>query len=218
MHAGMHAWTTIIEIESHSFLSFRKTKQTDWGSWTVVWQDSMGGLETYCRHCHKWIPVAAASSSSNSMDDENNNDTWDCIIHVGDMASLALGRGPASSTDNHDADTACGTRCKVQWPSPRHRVVSPTKGERTSLVYFAYPPASCSIQTMQDAISNWSGNDDRGLQLPLSEYYLLHDQSSTSSSSASFQQTVHGTYTKLRSLSIREVIQEKWKQVQRNSE
>eukprot|EP00554_Chaetoceros_debilis_P010665 CAMPEP_0194109020 /NCGR_PEP_ID=MMETSP0150-20130528/8623_1 /TAXON_ID=122233 /ORGANISM="Chaetoceros debilis, Strain MM31A-1" /LENGTH=69 /DNA_ID=CAMNT_0038797877 /DNA_START=33 /DNA_END=239 /DNA_ORIENTATION=+ len=30
---------------------------TDWGSLTVVWQDSMGGLQIYCHDCDKWNDV-----------------------------------------------------------------------------------------------------------------------------------------------------------------
>jgi len=257
---------------------------TDWGSWTVVWQDSVGGLETYCRKRHKWIPVPPpgkattintrartndSTKHANVDGEENQNEddeVWDCIIHVGDMSSLTLGWAkPARGDDGQDIPTiptaTNGTTTvttnstdmttipttnndptyDAEWPSPKHRVLSPTDAERTSLVYFAYPPASCSIRQM---IKAWTmagpsskyvddNNDDEShnllledRRLPLSEYYLLKDQSMTSSSPSS--QTAgeisveareaaaaEAVYNKLESLTIREAIQEKWNQVQR---
>jgi hypothetical protein len=194
---------------------------TDWGSWTVVWQDTVGGLETYCRKCQRWIPVATTSPLHDKQ--LSLSDTWDCIIHVGDMSSLALGWGP-SPQEEEDSNTLVVNNDEdavdAEWPSPRHRVISPSQTQRTSLVYFAYPPASCSILKMQGALQLWNANNVRDRRLPLSEYYLLRDQSTSSSSSYDdgddAGRKAKAIYEKLQSLTIREAIQEKWKQVQRD--
>jgi isopenicillin N synthase-like dioxygenase len=198
---------------------------TDWGSWTVVWQDSVGGLETYCRKCQRWIPVATIAAPPPAADDHlviPPTDIWDCIIHVGDMSSLALGWAPPSIhvVDEKDENKVFVVAEEAQWPSPRHRVLSPSQSERTSLVYFAYPPASCSIRKMQDALQNhetvWNPTNDRDRRLPLSEYYLLKDQSAAPSISTSdSEDRAKAVYEKLQSMTIKEAIQEKWKQVQR---
>ena len=198
-------------------LQLGSSPHTDWGSWTVVWQDDQGGLETYCRRCHKWIPVAPPTPSHN----DDKNDTWDCIIHVGDMASLALGKEPStssSSTSSSSAEKEASgdtSSVVVQWPSPRHRVVSPSQGERTSLVYFAYPPPSCSIREMQDAVRR-ANHLATGRRLPLDEYYLLRDQQLSPVDTTSWKESAEAAYAKLQSRTIRQVVQEKWNQVQRS--
>lgn len=84
---------------------------TDWGSLTIVWQDRVGGLETFCRAHDRWIAVPPMSTNGSSIP---------FIVHIGDATSLAMGKSP-------------------HWPSPLHRVrCSDTK--RRSLVYFCYPP------------------------------------------------------------------------------
>jgi isopenicillin N synthase-like dioxygenase len=170
---------------------------TDWGSWTIVWQDSVGGLETYCRACQKWVGVQAPPVDTKA---------WQCIVHVGDMASLAL---------ENVSKRTCNS---VQWPSPRHQVVN-SELERTSLVYFGYPPAEASIQDMQKSLAGWKVKN-RGRRLPLEEYYLLHDQSS-SVGRATKEAATKSPESMLRfieSVSVQGVIQEKWYQVQRGSD
>lgn len=213
---------------------FGSSPHTDWGSWTVVWQDNVGGLETFCRRCQKWIPVpppspplATATASTNhqtittttTFAPSNQPHIWNCIVHVGDLASLALGKEqhPVQPSTGHDNSQ----EGLVQWPSPRHRVVSPTQTTRTSLVYFAYPPPSLSLCQLQEALVDW--NKPRGLQLPLSEYYLLQDQSSSNTSignddpDGGGEQQAMASYQQLRNRSIRNVIHTKWTQVQRES-
>lgn len=194
---------------------------TDWGSWTIVWQDNVGGLETLCRHCQKWIPVVVVDDVDDDIDDKESmsttdTDTWNCIVHVGDLASLAF------TTELEDDVTSTATATAlVEWPSPCHRVVSPTNHQtRTSLVYFAYPPASISLPQLQTALHGW--NPPKGRRLPLSEYYLLKDQSSHSACSTRkdsiiMDQKAMTAYKQLLSRSIQEVIQTKWIQVQRTS-
>jgi hypothetical protein len=218
---------------------------TDWGSLTVVWQDDVGGLQTYCRACHKWVDVKPSSSSSvsrkgSSQEVERLNDSyrWECIVHVGDMASLALDVGndneAVASSDAATKPTDTNPANRMCWPSPKHRVVSSATQERTSLVYFGYPPASCSLKSIQEALRDWKPSS-RGHRLPLSDYYLLRDQSSTSAAeggtatgekspirapasagmySTSLSPESH-SYSLIRALSVREIVAWKWSQVQR---
>lgn len=243
--------------------TFGSSPHTDWGSWTVVWQDTVGGLETYCRRCQKWIavppnrsacktgttstsasPESAATTNTNTAAAASNHHhqhqdyIWNCIVHVGDLASLALGKEPPP-LDNHDDVDEDGNKKNnegcIQWPSPRHRVVSPTQSTRTSLVYFAYPPPSLSLTQLQEALQvvHWNRNS-RGVRLPLSEYYLLQDQSLSTSVSTTTctatnskndkhdlfllkEQQATASYQQLRNLSIRDIVQTKWAQVQRDS-
>jgi isopenicillin N synthase-like dioxygenase len=213
---------------------------TDWGSWTIVWQDDVGGLETYCRSCHQWgVPVPPPSRSSttttttsNTTSSSNTTFTWNCIVHVGDMASLAL-QQPRESTNkggatmkNDSSSSSPPPHC-YYWPSPKHRVVTSNK-ERASLVYFGYPPAHTSIRQIRQQLQNWN-TQHRGSHLPLEEYYLLQDQSSTtttttntsissssSSSSSEKEKELQVFYaSSIEAMSIQDVIQEKWNQVQR---
>jgi hypothetical protein len=233
---------------------------TDWGSLTVIWQDDVGGLQTYCRACHKWVDVKPSCISSTSTSllsscsrtstgqqierRQTDNHRWECIVHVGDMASLVLdvGNEVASDVANVDCDatnkltddTKNLTRT-ICWPSPKHRVVSSATSERASLVYFGYPPASCSLQSIQDELRDWKPSL-RGHRLPLRDYFLLQDQSSNastgsaaaaattnpaaaallSSSSSSTLSQEHRSYSWIRELTIREIVAWKWSQVQRN--
>lgn len=177
---------------------------TDWGTWTVVWQDEVGGLETYCRACKKWVAVRPSEPTT--------GETWRCILHVGDMASIALDHSQQLGSDNKmsNPDSTTTQSCNIKWPSPRHRVLC-SKEERTSLVYFGYPPVSSSIEDMHLQLKDWKLSS-RGLRLPLKEYYLLHDQSKDSKEDSI---DYDATFNKLKSLPLQELIQEKWKQVQR---
>jgi hypothetical protein len=174
---------------------------TDWGSWTIVWQDSVGGLETYCRKDHRWVAVPPPQTSSSSMN------AWHCIVHVGDMASLALERPyDISMDDNYNRLSYC-------WPSPKHRVLTSSQHERASLVYFGYPPSHTSLNEIRKALKAWKPNH-RGRCLSLNEYYLLQNQSSAEKEGAENESS---TYSSIEYLSIQQVIEEKWNQVQRAS-
>lgn len=169
--------------------------------------------------------------------DDVVGENWDCIVHVGDMASLALSRQrhvdekAEEMRDSKRTDTSTltstelSTISRIQWPSPRHRVVCSPTFYRTSLVYFAYPPASCSIEAMQRALEMTKNNDVKFDEknedgLPLRDYYLLHDQSSnvscsTADETKSRDVSAHAAFRRVKFQSISGVIQAKWNQVQR---
>ena len=166
---------------------------SDWGSLTIVWQDTSGGLQTYCHECDKWSDVAA------SMGDPGDNfskDTINLFVHVGDFLSLAT-RG--------------------EYPSPRHQVLCPirTKGtskdSRCSLVYFAYPPLGVSLEDVETKLS--TGKAPRASMIPVhyDRYSLLHNQSAQSSEAPSHREV----YERIRKKPFEEAIKEKWGQVQR---
>lgn len=188
------------------------SEHTDWGSWTIVWQDSVGGLETFCRPHQKWVGVEPPAA-------KEGGEEWYCVVHVGDMASLALGLPSSSLSGTVGNSTSSAIRPMIRWPSPKHRVVT-SRRERTSLVYFGYPPAQSSIHGIQKALENWNV-PSRGKCLPLPEYYLLHDQSSSSpivGEETNFEALLpDDIYSSIAELSVQEVIQKKWKQVQRTS-
>ncbi|CAJ1965631.1 unnamed protein product [Cylindrotheca closterium] len=208
---------------------------TDWGSWTIVWQDDVGGLETYSREHQQWEPVPTAKSNVSAASSANDTTCtaaeayyWHCIVHVGDMASLALRKNSSSTTTDNTAPesllveaptTSSSSYYNYYWPSPEHRVQTSTTQKRASLVYFGYPPANTSIRTIRQRLKDWKSYC-RGSPLPLSEYYLLQNQSSSLSSSIDGKGATEGQlqeyFEKLETLSIQEVIKEKWKQVQRN--
>lgn len=59
------------------------SEHTDWGSLTIVWQDDVGGLQTYCQVCNKWIDVDAnvAATDDYVNSEEGNNDINTNINH-----------------------------------------------------------------------------------------------------------------------------------------
>jgi isopenicillin N synthase-like dioxygenase len=164
---------------------------TDWGSWTVVWQDDVGGLQTYCHAHEEWVNVAASPL-------EASRATF--VVHVGDVTSLAMGHASSQSK-------------KVAWPSPKHRVISPLESiPRASLVYFAYPPPGISLEDMEKAL----GSETRGdvpAAIPYNEYFVLRNQS-TGDVHAKLPEE---TYIDIRSRPLDRVFEEKWKQVQRST-
>ena len=181
------------------------SSHTDWGSLTVVWQDDKGGLQTYCNACEKWTDVAAPERKRTTK-------TINFFVHVGDFLSLAThGEGM--------------THLPI-WPSPRHRVICPTKQPdqtteknqcRRSLVYFAYPPPNISLAAAQKVVEPLICDDSCESTVMFQDYSLLHDQSqhqgdpTNGGSSTNFE-----TYENMRQRPFGEVIQEKWDQVQRN--
>eukprot|EP00980_Cylindrotheca_fusiformis_P020086 scaffold7161_cov133-Cylindrotheca_fusiformis.AAC.9 len=194
---------------------------TDWGSWTIVWQDDIGGLETYCRYCHNWVPVPPSSPSTSTT---TTTSVWKCIVHVGDMASLAL-----QPTNHHQVPVSSQEDSYYySWPSPKHRVVT-SHQERASLVYFGYPNANTSIQQLKTTTQEeFKTTKRRSKPMPLSEYSLLQDQSTnatttTITTSSSIQHTqedvvllAQKAYKTIEKMSIQQVVQEKWNQVQRS--
>jgi hypothetical protein len=144
---------------------------TDWGSWTVVWQDSVGGLQTYCHACQTWVDVTPAPApspvaSSPSLLNIGTKNRWNCIVHVGDVTSLVLSAlknqiqqcTAEPQSQSHHAQQQLQQQQQqqqrvVSWPSPKHRVVSCNQ-KRTSLVYFAYPPPHLSLKDIERILQN----------------------------------------------------------------
>jgi hypothetical protein len=194
---------------------------TDWGSLTVVWQDEVGGLQTYCHACQTYRHVTPSPKSTTTENGETEP-VWNCIVHVGDVTSLALAAA-AAATESDDSSSI--HQHPRQWPSPKHRVVSQDR-LRTSLVYFAYPPPHLSLQDVTSALVQWAPASDSDshtttttttkllpvplpVPLPLNEYYLLKNQSTESDVTAA---------TVLQSIQhqpLGEVFLQKWNQVQR---
>jgi hypothetical protein len=186
---------------------------TDWGSFTVVWQDTVGGLQTFCHGCEKWADVAAEIPGDSGV--------VRFVVHIGDITSLALGRALQETSskdrrevviDDNDIETA-----PVVWPSPKHRVLSPTTQKRASLVYFAYPPHDISIREITTNLTSWCQQQQVNSyslippnRVPYDEYYLLHNQSMASSVTPEQQ------FQAIVDRPLKDVFSEKWEQVQRS--
>jgi hypothetical protein len=212
------------------------SEHTDWGSLTVVWQDSVGGLQTYCRACKKWIDVKAAAAAAveetttttTTETTKGPNHRWNCIVHVGDMASLVLDRNSDDENLSSNIDTN-NTKNSISypWPSPKHRVKSHPHKERASLVYFGYPPRKLSLDRIQKCLDEgWPHFSTRGQRLPLAEYYLLRNQSATEeqtgagagagAASGDNETEARRLYQTMWSLPIQDIVRLKWEQVNRD--
>jgi 2OG-Fe(II) oxygenase superfamily len=210
---------------------------TDWGSFTVVWQDRVGGLQTYCRACQAWVDVPSsprASKARAEVRDEQPDGRVEFIVHVGDMTSLAIRQArllssssPASKSkgpEKQDSAYNGSEPIMVPFPSPLHRVLSPRAEKRVSLVYFAYPCPEASLDDLVHALLEWrllpesptqrldDRVKDRGV--PFEEYYLLRDQHQ-SPNSVNFRQSGADRFRELVRLPVRVALEEKWNQVQR---
>lgn len=181
--------------------SMGSSPHTDWGSFTVVWQDDVGGLQTYCQAHQQWVDVPAPPLKESRVF---------FVVHVGDVTSLAMGHATsrASSSSNQDSP-------RVIWPSPRHRVQSPKNSvPRASLVYFAYPPPGISLKDMEEVLvaeySNNKRDESPAVQVPYVEYFLLHNQSVNGAA-----QSPEETYSVMRLRPLDGVFDDKWRQVQR---
>jgi len=190
-------------------LTLGSSPHSDWGSFTVVWQDDVGGLETYCKACRKWNSVPSSRVS-----------TWKLrfVVHLSDLSSIAL----ALASQQVVSDTAPSssdqeTTLSQRWPSPVHRVISPTNQERTSLVYFAYPPPHDSLKRISEKLTGWVSDNDKptGVQiaLNLSDYYLLRDQRQSSPTTIDCNALLREALPTDDPIAL--VIDAKWKQVQR---
>ena len=171
---------------------------TDWGSWTVVWQDDVGGLQTYCHAHERWVDVATSPPEAFCLR---------FVVHVGDVTSLAMGHASNSSKRSTNPPSSV-----VGWPSPRHRVLSPTKSTpRASLVYFAYPPPGVSLQEMEEALASCMDTESPTL-VPYEEYFVLQNQSTEGAQPISPKEA----YKLIRPRPLDSVFAEKWQQVQRS--
>ena len=187
-------------------LTLGSSEHTDWGSLTVVWQDSVGGLQTYCRKRQTWIDVKPVEP-----DETKDDHCWRCIVHVGDMASLVLDDSKTQSSSKE----LTPKKVSHPWPSPRHRVKSHRDKERVSLVYFGYPPRGVSLGEIQNRLDEgWQHSSTRGQKLPLSEYFLLRNQSS-GASEQDRESEASRLYQTMWNLPIEDIVRLKWEQVSR---
>jgi hypothetical protein len=205
------------------------SQHTDWGSFTVVWQDDVGGLQTYCRTCDVWNDVAPTPSAQLAADD-----AVEFVVHLSDVTSLALrcaagGGGGAEEEEEEVAppdaaeDGATAARSS-SWPSPLHRVVSPVNSTRCSLVYFCYPPPHMTLDGIARQLAPWCNEKQRNVQrpaaaIPYEHYYLLRNQSGKEEGAAAAADEVRRgaaeQFQRIRSMPLRQVLEEKWRQVQR---
>jgi hypothetical protein len=180
-------------------LAMGSNEHTDWGSFTVVWQDLVGGLQTFCHACQTWVNVTPLPNKSNHAV---------FVVHVGDMTSLCLGL----ALEEECPQAKEGEQLTVTWPSPKHRVVSPTQSQRLSLVYFAYPPPTATMASMKEGLKEWSRAHAPSccVTTAFDDYYLLLNQSNEGKALDPTE-----TYTKIKSRPVGDVLREKWDQVQR---
>lgn len=195
------------------------SSHTDWGSWTVVWQDDTTYppcLQTYCYHCEKWNPVIPPMSlKKNSCDDTVTDNTANFIVHVGDITSLCIRHAiqhgqnitKKSSSSPSSSNETVPDSTNI-WPSPRHRVISPQQHKyRHSLVYFVYPPSleTTTPARIIESLYNWCHThyaNTRELdhqRIPYEDYSLLSDQSASiniDTSTDTITNTDMETYTK----------------------
>jgi 2OG-Fe(II) oxygenase superfamily len=170
---------------------------TDWGSWTVVWQDSLGGLQTYCSIHDAYVDVTSPTAETGALQSQSY---VYFVLHVGDISSLAIGH-------------ILGHPDK--FPSPRHRVICPRESKRVSLVYFAYPPPQRTLKEIEDdlqCVSLFKLNSvcHNPSILSYDAYFLLKNQNPGREVDDS-----ESVYRRIREKSMDEVLTEKWKQVQR---
>ena len=218
---------------------------TDWGSLTVVYQDNVGGLQTRCPICGEWRDVRS-NTPKEPATSEPAGGGMEFVVHVGDVTSLAIGQALLLTQPQHEneqgegegddpGETARTTttvspskRLKTSddvanstpFPSPLHRVLSPSAERRVSFVYFAYPPPDARLRALIQALqSSWphlSSMPPLGAtDLRLDDYYLLRDQKhpgTPSDAGAAASERLE----RILDRPIGDVLQEKWDQVQRD--
>jgi hypothetical protein len=224
---------------------------TDWGSFTVVWQDEIGGLQTYCRSCDAWVDVPASPQACDPNRKARSASGIDFVVHVGDMTSLAIRQAGLELLVGKDdvrpsaarVASCSSTKLKANavtlpgaiFPSPLHRVLSPTSEKRVSLVYFAYPSPTATLHDLIQELKGWmllpipgrskgartwenttkainEGSPDDDIRFD--EYYLLLDQDQIKRSE---HESAADRFRELLHVPIRAALDEKWRQVQRPS-
>mmetsp|Transcript_15790 Transcript_15790/g.36359 ORF Transcript_15790/g.36359 Transcript_15790/m.36359 type:complete len:413 (-) Transcript_15790:303-1541(-) len=226
-----HYYPVPTDVGASSSPTFGSSEHTDWGSLTVVWQDSVGGLQTYCRACKRWNDVRAQEEASTAETTNGHSHCWRCIVHVGDMASLVLDNSTDIDSDSDsDSSNTKGSDTPYPWPSPKHRVVSHSEKERVSLVYFGYPPRGLSLNRIQSFLDDgWKYSSTRGQRLPFKEYYLLRNQSVASTSATAKVGNGHSDiseedsesghlYRTMWDLPVQDIVRLKWQQVNRDEQ
>ena len=171
----------------------------------------MGGLQTFCRSCHKWINVAPTKTKEQSH-------RWECIVHVGDMASLLLNKiDSIDILSNNIKPNNLDNYVAHPWPSPKHRVTSHPHKERVSLVYFGYPPRLSSLQRIQNRLNEgWQHSRTTGQRLPLGDYYLLRNQSAENVGSTDKNHEASRLCQTFWDIPVQDTVRLKWEQVNRD--
>jgi hypothetical protein len=184
-------------------INLGSSPHTDWGSLTVVWQDSKGGLQIYCHEHERWNNVDVPTVDGNKF--------LKLFIHVGDFTSL----------------TKCGSAStppkEIIWPSPLHRVLCPKQGgdakdctevdeARYSLVYFIYPPRGISLEDARSSLPQRQPDIHSTRSFPYERYMVLKDQSFGATINSMTEEEV---YNDIARISFDSVIKTKWNQVQR---
>jgi hypothetical protein len=101
--------------------AFGSNEHTDWGSFTIVWQDDVEDcLQTYCHACDAWNNVQVTKSLKIYQQAENdqgfiyqNQNTLYLVVHVGDVTSLAIGKQheqPTTATSPTNTATPTASR------------------------------------------------------------------------------------------------------------
>lgn len=205
---------------SQVFRNLGSSPHTDWGSLTVVWQDSKGGLQIYCHEHQIWNDVGVLEES----EDGDGEGLIRFFIHVGDFTSLVMNHSHLYRMDDEKyAD-------RLVWPSPLHRVLCPTlddhdhdgshntmQSSRCSLVYFAYPMKGLSLEDVQNLLTGQSLDQNQSqlqrYDVPYERFLVLNDQSKSKSEKNIMEP--EQVYQKIASIPFHQVIQDKWMQVQR---
>jgi isopenicillin N synthase-like dioxygenase len=219
---------------------------TDWGSLTVVWQDSKGGLQIYCHEHQIWndvggVVLSKGGSHGSGGGDDGQEGLVRFFIHVGDFTSLVMNHNHGYKKDDDDEEEYVD---RLIWPSPLHRVLCPTLDEdgqddhgqddgdvqddgddhvqsssRCSLVYFAYPAKGLSLENVQKFVTKKCLDQDSSTQpllkydVPYERFMVLNDQSKGGDGTAAMEP--EEVYQRIASIPFHQVIQDKWKQVQR---
>ncbi|KAL7550556.1 hypothetical protein ACHAWF_016889 [Thalassiosira exigua] len=117
--------------------------RTDWGTLTVAWHESKGGLQTWCHECRRWSDVGApppglASMSSGDRCDESGGVGISAWPSLRRRVLCPVIRGKGADLDDED-DRCCRER-------------------RRLLVYFAYPPPGISLEDAREIVVSlaWS--------------------------------------------------------------
>ena len=198
---------------------------TDWGSWTVVWQDQVGGLQTWCPSCQVWRNVEASFDDVRGSSNNAEDTILRFVIHVGDATSLALAHA-ARENQQELTQPPDESPSHPLFPSPKHRVLSPSTEPRASLVYFVYPTPGQSLESLSKGVSQWyrqyatSSKTPLPTELSYDNYYLLHDQSvsTTSNEGNGINEEIKSPkqiFEKIFQMPLNDVFAEKWQQVQR---
>jgi hypothetical protein len=159
---------------------------TDWGSFTIVWQDEVGGLQTYCRSCEVWTDVKPVPNTF--------------VVHCSDITSLALQTKWPSPlhrviSPKHERRASL---VYFGYP-PRHLSL---KSIADSLSSFRDPQQR---QSSKDSAPSEHSEET------LKSYSLLKNQALNAGVSGAAKQQLECIYN----MPIQQVVQDKWQQVQR---